>query len=137
MAFIYKNYMIHRGEIVEKRIRRSGYKLVKLAEKLNISRNTLYNKFKDANLNYRSIIEVGKVIHYDFSKDFPEIRSDIELQGEKLDSLSKLENKYLHLLENTTIRCNIESSEIIICSVNTSFKKLFLYFVLIYNIITL
>jgi hypothetical protein len=102
MAFIFKNYMIHRGEIVEKRVRRSGYKLVKLAEKLNVSRNILYNKFKDANLNYHFIIEVGKVLHYDFSRDFPEIRPGMGLQGEKADSVLKVENKYLHLLEKYT-----------------------------------
>ena len=104
--------MTHRGQIVEKIIRKSGYKLVKLAEKLDITRNTLYNKFKNPNLNYRFIMRVGNVIHYDFTIDFPEIKQQPNLITENTRSildkedtsshLYKLEIKYTHLLEKYT-----------------------------------
>ncbi|QCR23107.1 hypothetical protein [Pontibacter sp. SGAir0037] len=63
--------MAHRGEIVEAVVRSSGISLSKLHKKLNISRGTLYNKFDDANLEYEFILEVGRIIHHDFTEEFP------------------------------------------------------------------
>jgi len=102
--------MSHRGQIVEKIIRRSGYSITRLAKKLGISRNTLYNRFENANLGYRFIMEVGNVIHYDFTIDFPEMKEEIELMGDapirSLDretaELWKAESKYILLLEKYT-----------------------------------
>jgi transcriptional regulator with XRE-family HTH domain len=91
--------MIHRGEIVEKIVRKSGYSLSKLAEKLEISRNTLYNRFKSANLSYRFIQDVGGVLNYDFSLDFPEMPKGEQAIGDKNNMLKQLENKYSILLE--------------------------------------
>jgi transcriptional regulator with XRE-family HTH domain len=91
--------MIHRGEIVEKFVRKSGYSLSKLADKLHISRNTLYNKFGSANLSYRFIQEVGVIINYDFSFDFPEMPKDEQTTGKKSDMLRQIESKYSILLE--------------------------------------
>ncbi|MHB9148194.1 MAG: helix-turn-helix domain-containing protein [Candidatus Amoebophilus sp.] len=91
--------MTHRGEIVEKVVRRSAYPLTKLADKLNISRNTLYNSFKSANLNYCFIQEVGKIVHYDFSVDFSEIQKEEHARGEKNNELIRIEIKYSNLLE--------------------------------------
>jgi transcriptional regulator with XRE-family HTH domain len=91
--------MIHRGEIVEKFVRKSGYSLSKLAEKLHISRNTLYNRFSNANLSYGFIQEVGAVINYDFSLDFPEMPKDEQATENKNSMLRHIENKYSILLE--------------------------------------
>ena len=66
--------MKHKGQIVEKIVRRSGYSITKLAKKLQISRNTLYNRFANPNLGYSFIMDVGSIIHYDFTIDFPEIK---------------------------------------------------------------
>lgn len=102
----------HRGQIVEKIVRKSGYSLTKLAEKLNVSRNTLYNRFANANLGYRFIMEVGNVIYYDFTLDFPEMKKQPDLVGEnaifipgredKSADLWRLEGKYANLLEKYT-----------------------------------
>jgi transcriptional regulator with XRE-family HTH domain len=94
--------MIHRGEIVEKFVRKSGYSLSKLADKLHISRNTLYNRFSNANLSYRFIQEVGMIINYDFSFDFTEMPKDEQATGNKNSTLRHLENKYSILLEKHT-----------------------------------
>lgn len=104
--------MVHRGEIVEKVVRRGGYSLTKLAEKLRISRDILYNKFKDANLNYHFIIKVRNIIHYDFSLEIPELAKHTELTDENAifnlvneDSareLYSMQAKYVSMLEKYT-----------------------------------
>jgi transcriptional regulator with XRE-family HTH domain len=76
--------MFHRGQIVEKFVRKSGYSLSKLADKLHISRNTLYNRFSNANLSYRFIQEVGVIINYDFSFDFLKMPKGDLQQGKRL-----------------------------------------------------
>jgi hypothetical protein len=73
--------MSHRGEIVEKVVRKSGYALTKLVDRLDISRNTLYNKFNNASLSYRFIQEVGHTLHYNFSFDFPEMSKEEHATG--------------------------------------------------------
>ena len=97
----------HRGEIVEEAIRKSGFSVKKLAERLKISRNTLYNRFKDPELNYEFIIAVGNIIHYNFAVDFPELEAEDNQVGEghinylnrDTAELLKLEKKYTGLLE--------------------------------------
>lgn len=97
----------HRGEIVEEAVRRSGFSIKKLAERLKISRNTLYNRFKEPELSYEFITAVGNIIHYNFAVDFPELEEEINKAGEssvtyaKRDTveLLKLEKKYTGLLE--------------------------------------
>jgi hypothetical protein len=71
--------VIHRGQIVEKAIYKSGYPITKLAKKLEITCNTLYNKLKDRNLDYRFIRKVGAIIFHDFSIDFPEMKQEFFL----------------------------------------------------------
>ncbi len=102
--------MQHRGQTVEKIVRRSGYSLTKLAKTLAISRNTLYNKFDNPDLGYSFIVEIGNIIHYDFSVDFPEIKNEVELASDihlgSIDrtavELLKIEEKYIRLLEKYT-----------------------------------
>ena len=97
----------HKGKIVEDAIRKSGFSFKKLAERLRISRNTLYNRFKEPNLNYECIMSVGNIIHYDFVRDFPDLQAEIDVMNENsvgyLDrgtvELLRLEKKYISLLE--------------------------------------
>jgi len=101
------NMKKHRGEIVEDAIRKSGFSLKKLSERLGISRNTLYNRFKDPELSYEFIIAVGNVIHYNFELDFAELRTgDNEISESPIGYLErdavellKLKKKYTDLLE--------------------------------------
>jgi len=98
----------HRGEIVEEAIRKSGFSLKKLSERLGISRNTLYNRFKEPELSYEFIIAVSNVIHYNFGIDFPELqKTEVNEVSERpvnyVDrdaiELLRLEKKYMGLLE--------------------------------------
>jgi hypothetical protein len=89
--------MLHRGEIVEKIVRKSGYSLTKLSSHLGISRNTLYNRFLCSNLSWQFISEVGKFIHYDFTIEFPELKEEPGLMNQ--NAVSRVEHKYIRLLE--------------------------------------
>ena len=95
------------GEIVENAVRKSGFSLKKLSERLGISRNTLYNRFGDPELSYDFIRTVGNIIHYNFSIDFAELKEEVDEMGEGLINyadrdtaeLMKLDKKYTGLLE--------------------------------------
>ncbi|TDG95585.1 helix-turn-helix domain-containing protein [Cardinium endosymbiont of Culicoides punctatus] len=63
----------HKGKIVEIAIRKSGYQMKALAEKLGIARNTLYTKIREAELDDAFIIKISNIIHYDFSTEFPHL----------------------------------------------------------------
>jgi len=97
----------HRGEIVEDVIRKSGFSLKKLSERLGVSRHTLYNRFKEPELGYEFIIAVGNIIHYNFTLEFPELQAEISEMDERpmgyVDrdaiELLKLKRKYTGQLE--------------------------------------
>lgn len=98
----------HRGEIVEEAIRKSGFSLKKLSERLGISRNTLYNRFKEPELSYEFITAVSNIIHYNFGLDFPELQTTAtnEVSERPINyidrdavELLRLEKKYMGLLE--------------------------------------
>lgn len=61
---------MNRGEIVEKKVRESGIALKHLANRLDISRGTLYNYFQDPNLSARKIKKIGEVINFNFGMVF-------------------------------------------------------------------
>lgn len=92
--------MIHRGEIVEQAVRASGHKLSQLAIKMGKSRKWLYDAFENPALSLEYILDIGKIIHYDFSNEIPELRrtyaqSDVSKRVEE----SSWKDKYITLLE--------------------------------------
>lgn len=103
--------MIHRGEIVEKAVRESGYSITKLADRLGKSRRHIYNLFANPELPVETILEIGKIIHYDFSSLLPRISkyfarleketfNESELQYiQSSETVEFWKNKYLLLLE--------------------------------------
>ncbi|HLP34682.1 MAG TPA: hypothetical protein VK133_01685 [Amoebophilaceae bacterium] len=91
--------MQHRGEIIANVVRRSGISLSVLAAKMGVSRNTLYNRFKESNLSYEFILTLGTVIHYNFAVEFPEMISDTLPPEDARAELWKLEKKHKLLLE--------------------------------------
>ncbi|AWN81796.1 helix-turn-helix domain-containing protein [Candidatus Cardinium hertigii] len=103
----------HKGKIVEKAIKKSGYQMKALAEKLKIARNTLYGKLKEIELEDALIMRIGGIIHYDFTIDFPHLCDNRDTRVEEeapsytsMDykhpsfiQLQELNRKYLQLLE--------------------------------------
>lgn len=66
--------MIHRGQLLREKIEQSGIKYSDVAKRIGISRQHLYNLFNKINVSLEVIIEVGKIIHHDFSNEIPELR---------------------------------------------------------------
>ena len=69
--------MRHHGKIVEYVVRKKGYNIGDLAKSLNIRRRTLYNLFNQPTLDFYIISQIGEVIRYDFSVEFPEFFESI------------------------------------------------------------
>lgn len=104
----------HKGKIVEAAIKRSGYQMKSLADKLGIARNTLYTKMKEMELEDSFIEKIGNIIHYDFSIDFPDLNNSARTYAEESQAIYKsagyknpdfiqlqeLNRKYLKLLED-------------------------------------
>jgi hypothetical protein len=99
--------MQHKGEIVERIVRKSGYSLTRLTKQLGKSRRWIYNAFENPHLSIDHIIEIGRVIHHDFSLEIEELRryrqfsSDVENRyiGPDENSVDYWKNKYLVLME--------------------------------------
>ena len=109
----------HRGEIVEKIVRKSGIKLTSLVKLVGVkSHGTLYNWFSYQNLDWEKIEKIGRAIGHDFRIEFPdmpvylkniqtpiEVNEPIEGYG-NYDPLKKCNeemelwrSKYINLLE--------------------------------------
>lgn len=90
----------HRGEILEMAVRKGPYSIKTLAQKLGISRNTIYNKFKEHDLDYAFILQVGDIIHYNFKAALPGLKTTVPIQLEKHTiELRQFEKNYIQLLE--------------------------------------
>ncbi|MFP5470047.1 MAG: helix-turn-helix domain-containing protein [Bacteroidia bacterium] len=90
----------HRGEIIEKAVRQSGISITKLAQRLGKSRRTIYNIFQDKDVPVDLIVEISRIINYNFEKEIHNFaqkgRHFYEVQTTDADYWK---NKYLNLLE--------------------------------------
>lgn len=95
--------MQHKGEIVEKAVRESGIPISKVAKTLGKSRRWMYHTFESNNISIDVILEIGKIIHHDFSKDIKGlIKYKLASDQSDEDMENKAEfwkNKYVELLE--------------------------------------
>ncbi|MBK9330429.1 MAG: hypothetical protein IPM95_14270 [Sphingobacteriales bacterium] len=95
--------MQHKGEIVEKAVRESGIPISKVAKTLGKNRRWMYHTFKSNNISIDVILEIGKIIHHDFSKDIKGlIKYKLASDQSDEDMENKAEfwkNKYVELLE--------------------------------------
>ncbi len=55
--------MLHRGEIVEKTIRESGYSITSIAQKIGKSRRWMYLLFENTAVSIELILQIGKIIY--------------------------------------------------------------------------
>lgn len=99
----------HKGEIIEIATRSSGYTLKEIARRMDISRSTLYNRFKDVDINDDFILLLSKIIHHDFSEELPHLRDNSKYEKiedgkgpyERLTTqeLLLVQKKYYQILE--------------------------------------
>ncbi|MCA6434835.1 MAG: hypothetical protein IM600_12715 [Bacteroidetes bacterium] len=88
----------HDGEILANAIRQSGYPMTKLASRIGYTRQHLYNLFEKRKLSAELLLQVGKVIQYDFTKD---INKKSFSQSSEIDTEDNVDYKelYFSLLE--------------------------------------
>ena len=110
----------HQGQIVRKVIKDSGYTKTFIAERMNMSRNTLHNKLGNSTLSAYFLYRLGKAIRYDFTKDFPELK-ETDLYKDaferpmvyETEELIQLHANYTKLLEeyNRLLKFLVQISE--------------------------
>lgn len=98
--------MQHRGEIIKEAVYRSGYPITELAKRLGKSRRWMYLMFENSNVSLDIVLQIGKIIHYDFTDEIKEfspsqkVLEKLSLNSKKEDSDTEFwKNKYLKLLE--------------------------------------
>jgi predicted transcriptional regulator len=98
--------MEHRGEIIKQAIYKSGYPITELAKKLGKSRRWVYLMFDNTNVSLDLVLQIGKIIHYDFSAEIKETYRYQNAINEPATDYKREEsqaeywkNKYLKLLE--------------------------------------
>jgi hypothetical protein len=95
----------HYGQIVEFVVRRTGYNISTLSNRLNVNRRSIYNWFNNKYLKEDIILKIGIIIQHDFSKEFPELFSPVDFQPinyatKEINETFK--DKYIALLEEHT-----------------------------------
>lgn len=101
--------MIHRGDIVHKRIKQFGVSYKHIYESIGIDEGTLREWLKFNDLEYENIALIGKALRHDFSIDFEEMRGKIYFDNNKVAILNEsvvsygnptnaeLKNEIMHL----------------------------------------
>ncbi|WP_289666012.1 hypothetical protein [Flavobacterium panacagri] len=98
--------MQHRGEIIKKAVYNSGIPISEVAKRLSKSRRWMYLLFENSNVSLDLVLEIGKIIHYDFKEEIKEFspfnKAIAEATTDYQIDESQAEywkNKYLKLLE--------------------------------------
>jgi hypothetical protein len=94
----------HLGKILEAAIRKSEYPISKLAKRVGYTRQHMYNLFQQESVDLSLMVEIGKIIHHDFSNEVKELASykhheTGSLVAEPRMEYEVLEGKYIELLE--------------------------------------
>ena len=115
--------MQHRGEIVENAVRQSGYSITKLATKLGKSRRWMYLLFENPNISIELILEIGQIIHHDFSSEIKALKNystkvqdqntsePTKTYREQLKEIENWKNKYMDILEKYNKLLTADSSK--------------------------
>lgn len=69
------NSMQHKGEIIEKAVRESGFSITRLAERMGKSRRWVYQIFESQVVPVDYILSIGKIIHHDFTEEIEELKT--------------------------------------------------------------
>jgi predicted transcriptional regulator len=103
--------MQHKGEIVQKAVRDSGHSITRLAKGMGKSRRWVYQIFENPNVPVDYILEIGKLIHHDFTDEIKELKTYKQRMVKQLlqepakefdndrEEAEYWKNKYLNALE--------------------------------------
>jgi hypothetical protein len=100
---------MHKGQVIEKAVRASGVPLTQLARRLNRSRQWVYNIFHTEQVSLDVAIEIGKIIHYDFSKEFKQLKGYTMPEENNMfeeENPEDWKTKCIHLLEEKIVMLN-------------------------------
>ncbi len=67
----------NRGGALEAAVRKKGYPVSHLAERLGVSRSTLYQYFKKEDLDIETVDRAAKVIGWDYVREFKGLSEDV------------------------------------------------------------
>ena len=93
---------MHKGQVIQKAVKQSGISITQLAKKIRKSRQSIYNIFESQNVPIDLILAIGKAIHYDFSKDFKQLKTystKVDPMVAEEDNVEYWKQKYISLLE--------------------------------------
>jgi len=93
---------MHKGQVIKRVVKESGISITQLAAKLGKSRQWLYNVFDSDQVSFDAILEIGKVLHYDFSSDFKQLKKYVISEPSNIaeeESVNYWKQKYIDLLE--------------------------------------
>ena len=103
--------MQHKGEVIEKAVRESGFSITRLAERMGKSRRWVYQIFESRIVPVDYILSIGKIIHHDFTEEIKELKTykvsmatqitndQQQSFGSDKDEVEYWKNKYLAVLE--------------------------------------
>lgn len=99
--------LIHKGELIEKAVRERSFPITLLAKRLNKSRRHIYNLFENPDVSLDIILQVGKIIQYDFSQELKELAAipieyQIDVNSKSFaepESAAYWKSKYFELME--------------------------------------
>jgi predicted transcriptional regulator len=103
--------MQHKGEIIEKAVRESGFSITRLANRMGKSRRWVYQIFESRTVPVDYKLEIGKIIHHDFTEDIKELKTykvsmakqimnePAQSFGNEKEEVDYWKNKYLAVLE--------------------------------------
>lgn len=95
--------MQHRGEIIKEAVYKSGYPITELAKRMGKSRRWVYLLFENTTVSIDIMLQIGKIIHYDFSEELNRPSVNLFTTNEPpslyISDEEYWKNKYLNLLE--------------------------------------
>jgi predicted transcriptional regulator len=98
--------MQHRGEILKEAIYKSGIPITELAKRMGKSRRWMYLMFENSTVSLDIVLQIGKLIHHDFTDEIKEFNSTSTIVNEPPTIYAKeapvadyWKDKYLRLLE--------------------------------------
>jgi transcriptional regulator with XRE-family HTH domain len=93
--------MQHRGEIIKEVVYKSGFPITELAKRMGKSRRWVYLLFENPTVSIDTILQIGAIIHYDFSDELEGLKPHIINENSSVYSKEDeyWKNKYLKLLE--------------------------------------